>query len=68
MAETLPELVFAVGLTAKVCYSRAAHELSLSPGKGEWSGELVGSGEPVVRTRALGGGKPLRQDLEQSEG
>jgi hypothetical protein len=62
MVGTLPELVFTVGRTAKVCYSRAAHELSLSPGETEWSGQLFGLGEPALRTRALSHGGNLEAD------
>jgi hypothetical protein len=54
----LSQLLFSLGLIVKVCCGSTVHGLSLSPGEGEWSGELVGPGEPALRTRALGGGKP----------
>jgi hypothetical protein len=64
----LGQLLFSLGLSTKVCRGSTVHELSLSPGEGKWSGELVGPHEPTLRMRAPGGGRTLRQNLEHSEG
>jgi hypothetical protein len=64
----LGQLLFSLGLIVKVCCGSTVHGLSLSPREGEWSDELVGPGEPALRTRAVGERKTLRQNLEHSEG
>jgi hypothetical protein len=64
----LGQLLFSPGLSAEVCCGSTVHELPPSPEDGEWSGELVSPGDPALGTRAVGGGKTLRQNLEHSNG
>jgi hypothetical protein len=59
----LPEVLFTLGVSRKGCCGSTAYELQLSPGEGEWSGELVGGGQSAVRTRAVDGAKNLEAEL-----